>query len=91
VQLVQSPKRYLPALYDDPLTDDHFDLIWVAGEIRGVKSRSKDRPFNQVLFARVSSYDQILFEANEPELPKCTDLRQGSLTTCQTPLSTSKN
>lgn len=91
VQLVESPKRYLPSLYDDPLTGNPFDLIWIAGEIRGVKSHSTARPFNQMLFASASRYDQILFEAREPEAPKCADFRASPLTTCQVAVSILRN
>jgi hypothetical protein len=61
-QLTQKPKRYLPVVYKDPITKEDFELIKVAGEIRGVKSRSKDAPLDQVHFKNATAYDQIRFE-----------------------------
>jgi hypothetical protein len=61
-QLTQKPKRYLPVVYKDPITRQEFALIKVGGEIRGVKSRSKDAPLDQVHFKNATAYDQIRFE-----------------------------
>ena len=61
-QLTQKPKRYLPVVYKDPMTGQDFELIKVGAEIRGVKSRSKDKPFDQVHFKNVDAYDQIAFQ-----------------------------
>lgn len=61
-QLTQKPKRYLPVVYKDPMTGQDFELIKVGAEIRGVKSRSKDKPFDQVHFKNADTYDQIAFQ-----------------------------
>jgi hypothetical protein len=61
-QLTQKPKRYLPVVYKDPMTGQDFELIKVGGEVRGVKSRSTDAPFDQVHFKNATAYNQIRFE-----------------------------
>jgi len=72
-QLTQKPKRYLPVVYKDPITGQDFELIKVGAEIRGVKSRSKDKPFDQVHFKNAETYDQIAFQvqaaAAQPSIP----------------------
>ncbi len=72
-QLTQKPKRYLPVVYKDPITGQDFELIKVGAEIRGVKSRSKEKPFDQVHFKNVEAYDQIAFQvqaaATQPSIP----------------------
>ena len=63
-QLTQkNPKRYLPVVYKDPITEQDFDLIKVGAEIQGVKSRSQERPLNQVQFKNAVSYNAVLFQA----------------------------
>lgn len=62
-QLTEKPKRYLAVVYKDPITGQDFELIKVGAEIRGVKSRSKEKPFDQVHFESADSYDQVVFQA----------------------------
>lgn len=61
-QLTQKPKRYLPVVYKDPMTGQDFELIKVGAEIRGVKSRSKEKPFDRVHFKNADAYDQVAFQ-----------------------------
>src|SRR5438093_2963866 len=61
-QLTEKPKRYLPVVYKDPITGQDFELIKVGAEIRGVKSRSKDKPLDMVHFKNADTYDQIAFQ-----------------------------
>jgi hypothetical protein len=61
-QLTQKPKRYLPRVYSDPITGKDFEIIKVGAEIRGVKSRSKDAPLDQVRFKKATAYNQITFQ-----------------------------
>ena len=72
-QLTEKPKRYLPVVYKDPITGQDFELIKVGAEIRGVKSRSKDKPFDMVHFKNADTYDQIAFlvqaPASQPAIP----------------------
>ena len=72
-QLTEKPKRYLPVVYKDPITGQDFELIKVGAEIRGVKSRSKDKPFDQVHFKNADTYDQVAFQvqaaAAQPSVP----------------------
>jgi type II secretory pathway pseudopilin PulG len=70
-QLTQKPKRYLPKVYKDPITGQHFDLIKVGAEIRGVKSRSKQVPLDQVQFKKATAYNQIAFQAETQSAPGC--------------------
>lgn len=66
-QLTQkNPKRYLPVVYKDPITGQDFDLIKVGAEIQGIKSRSQERPLNQVQFKNAASYNAVLFQATSP-------------------------
>jgi type II secretory pathway pseudopilin PulG len=65
-QLTQKPKRYLPRVYKDPITDQDFELIKVGAEIRGVRSRSKGVPLDQVRFKKAATYREILFQAMPP-------------------------
>jgi type II secretory pathway pseudopilin PulG len=65
-QLTQRPKRYLQVVYKDPITGHDFDLIKVGAEIRGVRSRSKERPLDQVNFKNAATYDQVTFQVLEP-------------------------
>jgi type II secretory pathway pseudopilin PulG len=65
-QLTEKPKRYLQVAYKDPITGEEFDLIKIGAEIRGVKSRSKDKPLNQVDFKNAATYNAIRFEAKPP-------------------------
>ncbi len=70
-QLTQTPKRYLQVVYKDPMTGEDFDLIKAGAEIRGVKSRSKDKPLNQIVFKQASAYNAIRFEAKPPAAVLC--------------------
>lgn len=70
-QLTEKPKRYLQVAYKDPMTGEEFDLIKVGAEIRGVKSRSKDKPLNKVAFKDAATYNAIRFEAKPPSAAPC--------------------
>jgi type II secretory pathway pseudopilin PulG len=70
-QLTQPPKRYLQMVYKDPMTGKDFELIKVGAEIRGVKSRSLDRPLNQVTFKKAKTYREILFQAEAATAQPC--------------------
>jgi type II secretory pathway pseudopilin PulG len=70
-QLTKPPTRHLQMLYKDPMTGKDFELIKVGAEIRGVKSRSLDRPLNQVAFKKAKTYHDILFQAEAPAAPTC--------------------
>lgn len=61
--LTKRPKRYLQAVYKDPMTGEDFDLIRVGKDIRGVRSSSMDPPMDLVSFQGASSYNNIRFEA----------------------------
>jgi type II secretory pathway pseudopilin PulG len=67
----KQPKRYLPVVYKDPITGKDFDLIKVGAEIRGVKSRSKQAPLDQVQFKRATAYNQIAFQVETQAAPGC--------------------
>ena len=62
----KNPKRYLQAIYKDPMTGEDFVLIKEGQEIRGVKSSSKEVPYDQVHFKGAGTYDAIRFEATPP-------------------------
>lgn len=64
--LTKSPKRYLQAVYKDPVTGEDFELIKRGAEIRGVRSTSLDPPLDQVTFQGAQRYRDILFEASPP-------------------------
>jgi len=70
-QLTQPPKRYLQTVYKDPMTGEAFDLIKINGEIRGVKSRSQEKPLNLVQFKQAGMYNQVLFQAEGLSLSLC--------------------
>lgn len=65
-QLVEGPKRYLPRVYDDPITGEDFDLIRKNGEIHGVRSKSANRPLNRIQFQNAPTYSDIRFQALPP-------------------------
>jgi type II secretory pathway pseudopilin PulG len=69
--LTQRPKRYLQVVYKDPITGQDFELIKVGAEVRGVRSRSKERPLDRVQFKDAETYDQITFQAIEPRGQPC--------------------
>lgn len=69
--LTQRPKRYLQVVYKDPITGQDFELIKVGAEVRGVRSRSKERPLDRVRFTDAETYDQITFQAIEPRGQPC--------------------
>jgi len=62
----KNPKRYLQAIYKDPITGEDFVLIKEGPEIKGVRSSSKDVPFDQVNFKGAGTYQAIRFEAKAP-------------------------
>ena len=57
------PKRYLQVAYKDPITGEPFELIKVGDEVHGVRSSSRDTPYNQVKFKGVKTYQAIRFES----------------------------
>ena len=59
----KTPKRYLQAVYTDPITGEDFDLIKVGEELHGVRSTSTDVPYDQVHFKNVKTYQAIRFES----------------------------
>ena len=59
----KNPKRYLQAVYTDPITGEAFDLIKVGDEIHGVRSTSTDTPYDQVHFKNAKTYQEIRFES----------------------------
>jgi hypothetical protein len=59
----KSPKRYLQAVYTDPITGKDFDLIKTGEELHGVRSTSTDVPYDQVNFKNVDTYQAIRFES----------------------------
>lgn len=59
----KNPKRYLQAVYLDPITGEKFELIKVGDEIHGVRSTSTDVPYNEVKFKGAKTYHAIKFEA----------------------------
>lgn len=59
----KNPKRYLQAVYTDPITGKDFDLIKVGEELHGVRSTSTDVPYDQVNFKNVKTYQAIRFES----------------------------
>jgi len=61
--LTKRPKRYLQAVYKDPITGEDFALIKVGKDIRGVRSPSMDAPMDLVTFKGASTYSNIRFEA----------------------------
>ena len=62
----KEPKRYLQMLYKDPITGKDFELIREGKEIKGVRSSSKDVPYDQVNFKGAGTYEAIRFEATAP-------------------------
>ena len=64
-QLSQPPRQFLQAQYKDPITGKDFELIKVGAEIQGVRSRSKDKPLDQVKFKGAKTYNAIQFSAVE--------------------------
>ena len=59
----KNPKRYLQAVYTDPITGKDFDLIKTGEELHGVRSTSTDTPYDQVHFKNVETYQAVRFEA----------------------------
>lgn len=59
----KTPKRYLQAVYTDPITGEDFDLIKVGEELHGVRSTSQDVPYDQVHFKNAKTYQAIRFES----------------------------
>ncbi len=59
----KSPKRYLQAVYSDPITGKDFELIKVGEELHGVRSTSTDTPYDQVHFKNAKTYQAIRFES----------------------------
>lgn len=59
----KTPKRYLQAVYTDPITGGEFDFIKVGDELHGVRSTSTDTPYDQVHFKNAKTYQAIRFES----------------------------
>jgi len=87
----KTPKRYLQAVYKDPMTGKDFLLIKEGQEIKGVRSSSKEIPYDQVNFKGAGTYDAIRFEATPPST-NCTPNPLNPLlpTNCQKKGATSK-
>ena len=66
--LTKKPRRYLPVVYKDPITGEDFELIIVGKEIRGVRSRSLEKPLDQVTFKGAPTYHAFKFEASDRAL-----------------------
>lgn len=62
-ELTKRPKRYLPVVYTDPVTGEAFELVKVGDDIRGVRSRSREKPFDQIRFKGANTYHEVRFEA----------------------------
>lgn len=62
----KNPKRYLQAVYKDPMTGEDFILIKEGEEIKGVRSSSKEVPYDRVNFKGAGTYAAIRFEAKAP-------------------------
>ncbi len=62
-EMTKPPKPTLQMVYKDPITGGEFEVVRVNGEIQGVRSRSKDKPLNQVNFKDAKTYSDILFKA----------------------------
>jgi type II secretory pathway pseudopilin PulG len=62
----KNPKRYLQVVYKDPFTGEDFELIKDGkGGILGVRSKSMEKPFDQVNFNGADTYHAIAFKAVE--------------------------
>jgi len=59
----KSPKRYLQAVYTDPMTGKDFELIKIGEELHGVRSTSTDVPYDLVNFKNAKTYQAIRFES----------------------------
>jgi len=70
-ELTKPPKRYLQAVYKDPMTGQDFDLIKAGAEIRGVRSRSKAEPLDRVRFQNAKAYNQVTFQVQAAATPGC--------------------
>ena len=69
--LTQKPKRYLQTVYKDPITGEDFELIKTGTQIRGVRSKSQDTPFDKINFKGASSYHAVRFEAQAQRSTNC--------------------
>jgi len=76
--LTKEPKRYLQAVYKDPITETDFALIKVGADIRGVRSMSPDKPLDQVTFKGAQSYQAIRFEVRASAMPGTNQAGQTS-------------
>jgi len=70
-QLTKPPKRYLPTVYQDPVTGSDFELIKVAGQVRGVRSRSHEQPLSRVRFGSARVYREAAFQVDSIEVQPC--------------------
>ncbi len=59
----KTPKRYLQAVYLDPITGKDFDIIKVGQEVHGVRSTSTDEPYDRVHFKNAKTYQAVRFES----------------------------
>ncbi|WP_447973556.1 hypothetical protein [Nitrospira sp. Kam-Ns4a] len=62
-EMTKPPKPTLQMVYKDPITGGDFELVRVNGEIQGVRSRSRDKPLDQVNFKDAKTYSDLLFKA----------------------------
>jgi type II secretory pathway pseudopilin PulG len=70
-QLTKPPKRYLSTVYQDPVSGLDFELIKVAGQIRGVRSRSHEPPLSRVQFGNARVYREVAFQVDSIEVQPC--------------------
>ena len=64
VQKNSKGKRYLQMVYKDPMTGQDFELVKNhEGHIQGVRSSSKEEPFNKKRFEGAATYHAVRFEA----------------------------
>jgi len=70
-QLTKPPKRYLSTVYQDPISGLDFELIKVAGQVRGVRSRSHEQPLSRMQFGNARVYREVAFQVDNIEVQPC--------------------
>ncbi|RMH07737.1 MAG: hypothetical protein D6704_04535 [Nitrospirae bacterium] len=80
--LTKKPRRYLPVVYKDPITGEDFELITVGKEIRGVRSRSLEKPLDRVTFKGAPTYHAFKFEASDRTPCRMSALNSPMFTPC---------
>jgi len=66
------PTAYLPAAYKDPITGKDWEFIVNQESIYGVRSRSKGKPLNKVVFPEAKTYHDIVFKAEGALRQNCS-------------------